>query len=66
MKNNFGEWVSVKDRLPNGSKEYLVTDGEFYVVGYFSIHTLWNVDDFDSWFDEKDITHWMELPELPK
>ncbi len=62
------KWISIKHRFPNPEKSraYLCTDGE-------DIQVMW-------WFGEykhspdwsslpgmaMDVTHWMELPDLPK
>ncbi len=67
MKNNFGEWVSVKDRLPEEEKEYLVTDGSDWDTTIFHLESkTWDRYDNLRWFSHSSITHWMELPELPK
>ena len=65
-----GEWISVKDRLPEDCKKILVVNGR----GYISISSLWRKDGSKwTWVDSaghfnhvNDITHWMPLPEPPK
>lgn len=68
---NVGEWISVKDRLPDSSGNYLTyRDGYCYVLSYSTKHKLFNT------FDEVDsegakryhiaVTHWMPLPSAPK
>ncbi len=67
MKNNFGEWVSVGDRLPEEEKEYLVTDGIDREVCLFNVaHKAFDYYFELRWSTGSGITHWMELPELPK
>ena len=71
------EWISVKDRLPEGKREFgegeyvLATDGvvttrAFY--GYPGGHDEWFVDAGEQWeatFD-RPVTHWMPLPSAPE
>ena len=59
------EWISVKDRLPEESGEYLAYCGEYdgiCVLYYEVLKTKgkWRT----KWKD--DVTHWMPLPEPPK
>ena len=63
-------WISVKDRLPDKSEEYIVCaideDGERFVTTDSWLSLL-----FGGWylFGEKStskVTHWMPLPEPPK
>lgn len=68
----YGEWISVKDRLPpHQGEKVLVSNGH----GYVTILALWKKEDGNkwTWLDEQghfkhtnDITHWMPLPEPPK
>ena len=63
------EWISVDDRLPENDQWALCfmkdkSFGTFRVFQWNYIDWQWN--DGDEWFDEKDVTHWMSLPELPK
>jgi hypothetical protein len=58
------EWISVKDRLPDESGEYLAYCGECdgICVLYFEIlktKSKWRTN----W---KEVTHWMPLPQPPK
>lgn len=70
-----GEWISVKlkGKLPNSLGKYLCVvcfgrNGEIvkdvkvvdYTLGYSTGKHLWNCDEGEF------VTHWMELPELPK
>lgn len=71
-KNGYGagkkdavKWISVKERLPEESGEYLAYCGEYdgICVLYYEVlktkgkwRTRW----------KGDVTHWMELPEPPK
>ena len=63
------EWISVKDRLPENNQWALCfmkdkSFGTFRVFQWNYIDWQWN--DGDEWFDEKDVTHWMPIPEKPK
>lgn len=66
-------WISVKDRLPDKSGEYLTYNAETcrrYIYEYSQIHKMFNSSDT---LDKttamdvsiKEITHWMPLPECP-
>lgn len=68
---NVGEWISVKDRLPDSNGYYLTYyGGNCPVLSYSTKHKLFNT------FDEVDsegakryhiaVTHWMSLPQPPK
>jgi len=60
------EWISVKDRLPEIWKDYLVTDGGACMVAEFMIESQeWNFFGI-SWWSNGHVTHWMPLPEPPK
>ncbi len=56
------EWISVKDRFPDDSRDYIVYNPKSV---YMKIYTA-------TWFGKKwnnsngFITHWMPLPEPPK
>lgn len=64
---NVGEWISVKDRLPEENTEVLIycktNSGKevFFVdkIYYFRGLAIW-----DCWHGE--VTHWMPLPSAPK
>ena len=63
------EWILVKDRLPENDQLALCfmkdkSFGTFRVFQWNYIDWQWN--DGNEWFDEKDVTHWMPLPEPPK
>lgn len=62
----FGEWVSVKDRLPEVEQRYLV-----YMTRYKEC-ILAEYDGNGEWLDEADlanvtrlVTHWATLPKPP-
>jgi hypothetical protein len=69
------EWISLKDQEPPKGKPVLITDGNDRVVafldGYYKDGTaLWRLEGVGGYeverdFEDKDITHWMALPELP-
>lgn len=59
-------WISVKDRLPEKQRNYLVYVPPVYTnVVYFNGYE-WVVDEEEYCFISSDITHWMPLPEPPK
>ena len=61
---NAGQWISVKDRLPESSGSYIVYSGKSGTV--FTAH-FWARD--NRWSGRSlnlTITHWMPLPEPPK
>jgi len=68
-------WINCRDRLPEEDEDYtqyllLMHNGRMAVafVAYpFSNETLpqWYGEN-DAEFDHSEITHWAELPELPK
>lgn len=63
------EWISVKDRLPENDQWALcfIKDKSFGTFRVFQWNYIdWQWNDGNEWFDEKDVTHWMPLPELPK
>ena len=60
-----GEWISVKDRLPDKQDLYLVYSSGTYTVQWFNGYE-WVIYS-DEWaFEAHEITHWMPLPEPPK
>ena len=69
-----GEWISVKDRLPDTSREVIIAfvpRSFMMIVNYSAKHKAFNAFDNDdeehvAEFSFDDVTHWRELPELPK
>lgn len=62
------EWVSVEDRLPTPGERVIATDGQFVGEGYLDSCCRWFRYGGFEWrfFDiERDVTHWMPLPEPP-
>lgn len=59
MGENNVKWISVKERLPNDNKDYLVLNKyhEIFISAF-----LPSMKEFCS----SSITHWMELPALPQ
>lgn len=71
----FGEWISVKDRLPKLSQIVLITfdAGKTAILGH-NVVMGWMGSE-DEWFELRTpfnmcrwnaVTHWMPLPEPPK
>jgi hypothetical protein len=60
------EWIPVTERLPEDEKKVLciLSDGFFCILEWKSWDWLW--DDGHNVYAEKDVTHWMPLPEAPK
>lgn len=66
-------WISVKDRLPEGSGKYVASNSENSYIGvlnYSKQHKTFNVHDGCSKKEVEryaiPITHWMPLPEPPQ
>lgn len=59
------QWISVKDRLPEDEKKVLciLDDGFLCILEWCSWDWLWN--DGHNVYAEKDVTHWMPLPQPP-
>ena len=62
------EWISTKDNPPKETKKYIVTNGiEVEILWYFLDHEMfYDGDGVVVFVPRRDITHWMELPKLPK
>ena len=61
------KWSPVSERLPENYQYALCImqeDGDFRVLRWNYIDYMWNTG--IEWFREKDVTHWMPLPEPPK
>jgi hypothetical protein len=60
------QWIPVTERLPENDQYALcvMEDGSFRVFQWNYIDWMWN--DGNEWWQEKDVTHWMPLPEPPK
>lgn len=69
---NQNEWISVDDRLPGSSGDYLVlTPSNLCEVLHFSaVHKLFNSNDVYDEYEAKlysiDVSYWMPLPEPPE
>ena len=59
-------WIPVTERLPEDEKKVLciLDDGFFCILEWASWDWLWS--DGHNVYAEKDVTHWMPLPEPPK
>lgn len=71
LKNQptIGEWISVKDRLPEEGKFVLVTGNLYpnkHVGGTMAVSRRIDVTYWSGFGRTGNITHWMPLPEPPK
>lgn len=60
------KWIPVSERLPEDEKKVLciMDDGYFCILEWASWDWLWS--DGHNVYLEKNVTHWMPLPEPPK
>lgn len=66
-----GEWISVKDRLPDKSGNVLVCYGEYNCVNVLSYscryHAFNAFDELpDTEYKIDDVKYWMPIPEMPE
>ena len=67
----YGQWVSVKDRLPEEQKEVLIYLPEYDSVEMASLFTIPSMN-LREWVQNEDaymldeVSYWMPLPEPPK
>ena len=82
IEPEFGEWISVKDRLPEKDGEYLcIIEGsicifdftkDLYAINKYAFNKSKSNSgfyDFDrdlGYYEHTRVTHWMPLPEPPK
>ena len=61
-----GEWISVKDRLPEKEGRYLIYDGDRVDAADYIYNSgpIW-LDTAEGYYNYKP-THWMPLPEPPR
>jgi hypothetical protein len=57
-----GEWISVKDRLPDNKDDVLIFDGDRYWIGWYSQHN----ELFNIYGDQLIGEFWMPLPPKPE
>ena len=62
--NNSNGWISVKERLPEYDVEVLTFETGNYKVNAVSEYTQWWWDSNEGF--ERNPTHWMPLPKVPK
>lgn len=72
-----GEWISVKDRLPEGTGDYLIIYSREIcrpemAVAFFSAEDAEDCPydtnygfEYTTYGDHKDVLYWMPLPEMP-
>jgi hypothetical protein len=60
-------WISVKDRMPEDDVSILICSKRKTIskATYSSSMERYNIADSDYWYNELDVTHWMQLPEPP-
>ena len=72
MKNSFGEWVSVKDRMPESNMVHYICycdnpDSGTYLITVCAFDYEYSVFyDLNGKTIASCVTHWMELPDLPE
>ena len=65
------KWIDANKELPDTDRNVLVSDGK-RVTGSFNDCDGWNPMAVESSYDmahailDMDVTHWSEIPELPK
>ena len=72
MKKN--KWISVKDRLPEESGNYLVCDVPYKIMSVVAYSARWErFNCYDTFTEEYvneqrvyEVTHWMPLPDAPE
>jgi hypothetical protein len=57
------EWISVEDRLPDKSGDYIAASNFFSWAGGVGCATY--IDSLGSWAIKGEVTHWQELPPPP-
>lgn len=58
-------WISVMDHLPEAGEVVIVWVKGYLDIAWFDVnHALWRTD--LAIYQEREITHWMPLPEPPK
>lgn len=60
-----GDWISVKDRLPEEKGEYIVFDGDDVFGAYYDAYDRRWTDTTEGYFEFR-VTHWRPMPEPPK
>jgi len=58
-------WIDAAKWLPRGPHEVLATDGEGWFIACYYGPGQWWLHELDEPCD-CEVTHWMELPELPE
>ena len=62
----FGEWISVKDRLPIAGGWVIVYPTRTVIGDIAKAYHIGDGIFTDDYYDFRSITHWMPLPEPPK
>jgi hypothetical protein len=60
------EWISVKDRIPDGAPVLVVYHGVVQWVTYRLVDGGWESTSSDDTMPLGFVTHWQPLPEPPK
>jgi Protein of unknown function (DUF551) len=72
VNQNMNEWVSVKDRIPTENENVILFDGKEVFCGSFEGYDrnkllCYGNQSCDGicygWYNKKEITHWMPLPQ---
>lgn len=61
-----GDWIAVKDRLPEDGKAVLISNRKWVCEGYYQIYEARSARwENDEGLEIKGVTHWRELPQPP-
>ena len=64
-QNNNG-WIACSKRMPSETGEYLITNGDEYIVAFWGGEEIWRYADTGGQIARSFATHWQPLPEPPK
>lgn len=62
MEHMEPRWISVKDKLPEDDREYIVFNGNHALIATYWGDGEWIMDSYAI----RDVTHWMPLQEPPE
>jgi hypothetical protein len=65
-RHSYNHWVSVNEGFPTTERSVLVFNGIGLHVAYWLESGQCWCDPYDNWKEYKHVTHWCELPMMPK